>query len=57
MFIANEILQKCKISGKVESVSQCNDSFFIAVYEGILGEPLKGTVYSLYTSYMYVHIG
>ena len=44
VLIANEILQKCKINGKVQSLKECSDSFFIAVYEGILGESLEGKV-------------
>ena len=42
VLIANEILRKCKIEGKVQSLNECSDSFFVAVYEGILGEALVG---------------
>ena len=48
IFIANDILRKCKINGEfIESLTQCSDSFFVAVYEGILGEPLRGIVQTL----------
>ncbi len=42
VLIANEILRKCKINGEVQSLKECSDSFFVAVYEGILGEALVG---------------
>ena len=42
VLIANEILRKCKIEGEVQSLNECSDSFFVAVYEGILGEALAG---------------
>jgi hypothetical protein len=42
VLIANEILRKCKINGEVKSLKECSDSFFVAVYEGILGEALVG---------------
>ncbi|XP_028395507.1 uncharacterized protein LOC114519557 [Dendronephthya gigantea] len=44
VLIANEILQKCKINGNVQSLKECSDSFFIAIYEGILGESLEGII-------------
>ena len=52
MLIANEILRKCKINGEVQSLKECSDSFFVAVYEGILGESVVG-VYTKYKCLFY----
>ena len=47
VLVANEILRKCKINGEVQSLKECSDSFFVAVYEGILGESVVGVYYSI----------
>ncbi|XP_046855690.1 centrosomal protein of 95 kDa-like [Xenia sp. Carnegie-2017] len=44
VFIANDILRKCRIEGDVQSLKECADSYFVAVYEGILGEKITGIV-------------
>ena len=40
--IANELLDKCKIRRKICNLTECSDAFFIAVYQGLLGDDLKG---------------
>ena len=48
MEIANELLSKCGIKGKISNLQECDDAYFVNIYRGLLGDDLKGTV-----SYMY----
>ena len=42
--IANELLDKCNLPGRVSRLEECNDSFFVGVYKGLLGDDLPGKV-------------
>jgi hypothetical protein len=42
--LANEFLEKCSIKTKVYKLTDCKDEFFVAVYKGLIGDDLKGTV-------------
>ena len=42
--IANELLDKCNLPGRVSRLEECNDGFFVGVYKGLLGDDLPGKV-------------
>lgn len=43
--IANELLDKCNLPGKVTKLEECSDNFFVGVYKGLLGDDLQGKVW------------
>lgn len=45
--IANELLDKCNLPGKVTRLEECSDNFFVGVYKGLLGDDLQGKVCDL----------
>ena len=42
--IANELLDKCNLPGKISRLEECSDNFFVGVYRGLLGDDLPGRV-------------
>lgn len=42
--IANELLDKCNLPGKVTRLEECSDNFFVGVYKGLLGDDLQGII-------------
>lgn len=42
--IANELVDKCNLPGKVSRLEECRDSFFVGVYMGLLGDDLPGKI-------------
>lgn len=42
--IANELVDKCNLPGKVSRLEECRDSFFVGVYIGLLGDDLPGKI-------------
>lgn len=42
--IANELLDKCNLPGKVSRLEECSDNFFVGVYKGLLGDELQGKI-------------
>jgi len=42
--IANELLDKCNLPGKVSKLEECSDNFFVGVYKGLLGDDLPGII-------------
>lgn len=42
--IANELLDKCNLPGKISRIEECSDNFFVEVYKGLLGDDLQGKV-------------
>jgi len=43
--IANELLQKIGFNQPIKTLSQCDDKFFIGIYEQILDEDLPGKLF------------
>ena len=54
--IANELLDKCNLPGKVNRLEECSDNFFVGVYKGLLGDDLQGKVWHLKWSKLHVYM-
>lgn len=52
--IANELLDKCNLPGKVIRLEECSDNFFVGVYKGLLGDDLQGKIRNLKWSKLHV---
>lgn len=46
--IANELLNKCNLPGRVSRLEECSDDFFVGVYKGLLGDDLQGKIHLVY---------
>ena len=42
--IANELIDKCNLPGKVSRLEECRDIFFVGVYRGLVGDDLSGKI-------------
>ena len=52
--IANELLDKCNLPGKISRLEECSDNFFVGVYRGLLGDDLPGRVNNILTCFIKV---
>lgn len=48
--IANELLDKCNLPGKISRLGECSVNFFVGVYKGLLGDDLPGKVNATLTA-------
>lgn len=43
--VANDLICKCHINLRIQRLTECDASVFVALYEAILGEKVPGNIF------------